>query len=107
MCSSCCRVVRIHVVAALSVEVAHCPAVSNNQTLESPLLAENLGEKLVITTAWLTLECLICTHHFLYVSCLHEAFESIEISLVKISPRYFLNVEAVSVVLRACELQSA
>ena len=72
--------------AALCVEVAHCPAVSDHKTVESPLLAQNLDQKLVAAAARLAFVSIVSAHHLLYISSLDELLECIKICLVKISP---------------------
>ena len=86
--------------ATLSVEVTHRPAVCHHKAIESPLLAENLDQKLVASAAWLAFICIVCTHDLLHICGLDELLECIQICLIEISPRKVLDIEYVSFILR-------
>ena len=85
---------------AFSEEVVHSPAVSHYKTVEAPLLSEDLDKKLVTSAARLAFICIVRAHNLLYISSFHKTLESIEICLVEITPRYFLDIEHMALILR-------
>ena len=85
---------------AFSEEVVHSPAVSHYKTVEAPLLSEDLDKKLVTSAARLAFICIVRAHNLLYISSFHETLECIEVCLVEITPRHFLHIEHMALILR-------
>ena len=85
---------------AFSEEVVHSPAVCHDKSVEAPLLAEDLDQKLVASAARLAFVCIIRAHDLLYISSFHETFECIEVCLVEVTPRYFLDIEHMAFIFR-------
>ena len=90
----------LHVlVAALDIEVRDRPAVGDDNSLITPLSAQDRIDQIVACAAWLAFECIICGHYLLH-SCLgHKVLECGKIGLVEIAPRR-PGVETVPVRLR-------
>ena len=86
--------------AAFCVKITDSPAVCYNDAVESPLLSQDLDQKLVTSAARLAFVRIVCAHNLLDISSFHQTLECIEIGLVEVTPGYFLYVEYVAFIFR-------
>ena len=63
-------------------------AVRYYQSLEAPLVAQNVCEQTVAAAARLTLVAVVCAHDFLYVGFGNQSLESRQVSLPKVAHRH-------------------
>ena len=69
-------------------EVSDGTAVSYHQTLETPLVAQDVLQQTVAGAAGVTLVTVICAHNLLYVSVLNQALECGQVGLPQVTARY-------------------
>ena len=81
-------------------EVVDGVAVSEDDVLVSPLVAEDIGEEPVAAAARLSLVTVVCAHNFLYVAVNYKRLEGGEIGLPEVTHGY-PGVEAVAQGLRS------
>ena len=82
-------------------EVADGSAVAHYQSLESPLIAENLLKQTVAATARVTIPTLIGTHHFCHLSFLHKRLEGRQIGFVEVARREVGDIELMAIPFRS------
>jgi hypothetical protein len=90
----------MRVVASFSPEIVDSAAVGKQDTVILPFIAEDMGEELVIGTAWLPVEAVVGTHNFLNLAFGNESLEGREIGGMEI-PRTDRHVELMAVPFRA------
>ena len=69
-------------------EVTDGTAVSNNQALETPLVAQDVLQQAVAGAAGIALVTVICAHYLLNVSVLNQALECRQVGLPQVTARY-------------------
>ena len=82
-------------------EVANGTAVADYQSLEAPLIAQNVLQQTVRATTGIALKALVGTHHLLHVALLHQCLKGGQIGLPQVSLRQVLNVKVVARLLRS------
>ena len=78
-------------------EITDGPAVARHESLEAPFVAQNLGEKAIVSTARITFETVVGTHYFADICLLNQSLESRQIGLVEVAKADVLCIETVTV----------
>ena len=79
------------------VEVADGAAIGYDNTVVSPLFAENMRQQAVAAAARFTLEAVVGTHHFFYLTFFYQCFKGRQVGFVQIARADVLRIEAVAV----------
>ena len=79
-------------------EIVDCPAVAGDQSLEAPLLTQDVVEQTGVSATRFTIETVISAHHLLHIAFLHLCLESWHVGLPQVTLRKHFKVEAVTVV---------
>ncbi len=84
---------------AAGIEVVDGTAVRYYQSLESPLVAQDIGKQTVAAAAGLAFICVVCAHNLLYVSLGNKSLECGQIGLPEVTLAYAY-IKAVTVCLQ-------
>ena len=84
---------------ATGIEVVDGTAVRYNQSLESPLVAQDIGQQTVTAAAGLALIAVVCAHNLLNVSLGYQSLECRQVGLPQVTLAYAY-IEAVTVSLQ-------
>ena len=69
------------------VEVGDSTAVTDDEILEAPFVAQNLLEQSRTAAAWIIIEALVGTHHLTYLCILHQCLKGRHVGLPEITCR--------------------
>ena len=82
-------------------EVANGTAVTGDEALETPFIAQNVPFIAGITTARITVDALVGTHYLSYVALLHQCLEGWQIGLPQVALGQLLDVKRMAVPFRS------
>ena len=82
------------------VEVGHCTAIAGYYAFESPFVSKNLIQQFAASTARVTIQAVVSTHHFFYITLLNQSLEGWHVCFPQITWINGLYVESMSVPLR-------
>ena len=84
----------------ISVKIGNSSTVRKNNTVKSPLIAQNLHQQAVATATRITLKAVVGTHHLLHFSFFHQSFERRKISFIQITGLDIFRIKLMAVPFR-------
>ena len=85
-------------VVVLVEEVVDCPAVAGDESLEPPLLAQDVVEQTGVAATGFAIKTVIGAHHFLHITLLHQCLEGRHVGLPQVALGKHFKVEAMTVI---------
>ena len=92
--------IRMRLMTIISVKIGNSSTVRKDNTVKSPLIAQNLHQQAVATATRIALKTVVGTHHLLHFSFFHQSFERRKISFIQITGLDIFRIKLMAVPFR-------